>query len=412
MDIGGTCQSRFADVGEEFARNFATRGEVGAAVCVTVDGETVVDLWGGTADPDTQRPWEQNTIAMVWSCTKGAVALCAHILASRGLIDLDAPVATYWSEFAKNGKEGVTVRQALAHQAGLAALTEPLPHGAFLDWEVIVDALARQEPLWAPGTRHGYHGLTFGHLIGEIVRRVTDRSLGSFFRHEVAEPLGLDFWIGLPDEHEPRVATNLAPDLPGPDDPIPTFHRAAMADPTTVGAAMLGNSGGLMLDPSLFNSSAVRAAEIPALNGIASARALAGMYRPLALGGAADGVRLVEREQIEAMKAVVSATSVDAAVLVPSRWSAGFMKSVDNRRLPAGDSCNGSSLLSEDAFGHTGMGGSIGFADPGVGLSFGYVMNRQGSGLALNDRGQSLVDATYHALGYRQPADGGSWYRP
>jgi CubicO group peptidase (beta-lactamase class C family) len=410
MLIDGSCDTRFTEVRSELERNLAERGEVGAAVCVTFRGETVVDLWGGTADPATGQPWDRDTLALAWSCTKGAVALCAHILASRGVIGLDTPVSAYWPEFAKHGKEAVTVRQALGHQSGLAALTEPLPEGAFLDWDTIVDALARQEPLWAPGTRHGYHGLTFGHLIGEVVRRATDRSLGTFFRQEVAEPLGLDFWIGLPEEHDHRVAPNIPADMPGPGDPVASFYLAAMTDPTSVGAAMLGNSGGLMLDPSQFNTRAVRGAEIPALNGVANARALAGMYRPLALGGEADGVRLVDEGQIMAMSSVLSA-GLDASVLVPSRWSAGFMKAVDNRHLPAGDSHNGSNLLSEAAFGHAGMGGSLGFADPEAGLSFGYVMNRQGSGLAVNERGQALVDATYRALGYRQPAGGGSWYR-
>lgn len=410
MPIDGSCDDRFADVRLEFERNFAERGEVGASVCVTVGGETVVDLWGGIADPETGRPWDRDTIALMWSCTKGAVALCAHVLASRGVIDLDAPVSTCWPEFAKHGKDLVTVRQALAHQAGVAAITEPLAEGAFLDWDTITDALARQEPLWTPGTRHGYHGLTFGHLIGEVVRRATGRSLGTFFREEIAEPLGLDLWIGLPEAHEGRVAPNLPAPMPGPGDPVPTFYLTAMTDPTSVGAAMLGNSGGLMLDPSLFNTRPVRAAEIPALNGIGNARALAGMYRPLVLGGAADGVRLVDEGQVRQMMSVIAA-GIDASVLVPTRWAAGFMKAHDSRWLPVNDRHNASAFFSEAAFGHAGMGGSLGLADPDAGFSLGYVMNQQGSGLSINERGQSLVDAVYRVLGFRQPAGGGFWYR-
>lgn len=410
MPIHGSCDDRFADVRVELERNLAERGELGAAVCVTVEGETVVDLWGGVADPESGRPWDRDTITLVWSCTKGAVALCAHVLASRGSLDLHAPMSSYWPEFGKHGKDGVTVLQALAHQAGVAAVTTPLPDGAFLDWDTIVDAIADQEPLWAPGTRHGYHGLTFGHLIGEVVRRVTGRSLGTFFREEIADPLGLDVWIGLPEEHEPRVATNVAAPMPGPGDHVATFHLQAMTDPTSIGAAMLGNSGGLMLDPTNFNSRPFRAAEIPALNGIADARALAGMYRPPANGGAHDGVRLVDEDHLGLLSSVVSA-GADAAVLVPSRWSAGFMKGVDNRRLAPNDAHNGSVLLSDAAFGHAGMGGALGFADPEARLSFGYVMNRQGTGLAINERGQALVDAVYAALGYRRPAGGGLWFR-
>src|SRR5256886_8870907 len=169
MEIEGTCADRFAGVREGSARSFAERGEVGASVCVTVDGETVVDLWGGDAAPG--RPWAADTIGHVWSATKGATALCAHILASRGLLDLNAPVAAYWPEFAKNGKEGILVRHLLNHQAGLPAVREPLPAGAFYDWSLMTEALAREEPFWRPGTRNGYHALTFGYLVGEVVRR-------------------------------------------------------------------------------------------------------------------------------------------------------------------------------------------------------------------------------------------------
>jgi CubicO group peptidase (beta-lactamase class C family) len=409
MTIEGSCQSRFASVREEFERNFAERGEVGGSVCMTVDGETVVDLWGGAADPATGQAWANDTIAPIWSSTKGLVALCAHMLASRGELDFDEPVSSYWPEFAKNGKDAITVRMLLNHQAGLAALREPIPPGSYVDWDVVVDALAREEPNWEPGTRHGYHGLTFGHLIGEVVRRVTDRSIGTFFREEVAEPLGLDVWIGLPEEHETRVATNIPAPPPAPGDAIPTLYQVALTDPASVQAQMLVNFGGFLLDPEAINSRAVHASEFAGLNGIGNARSLAGVYRPLALGGAVDGVRLVDEGQLVAMGAV-SAAGLDAVCLVPSRWSLGFMKANDNRHAPPHDAAGGSALLSEDAFGHAGMGGSLGFADPRARVSFGYVMNRQGSGLALNDRGQSLVDAAYRSLGYRHPAGGGLWF--
>jgi CubicO group peptidase (beta-lactamase class C family) len=206
MTAQGTAAPRFASVREEFERNFAERGEVGASVCVTVDGETVVDLWGGIADPDTQAPWNEDTLVLVWSCTKGATALCAHILAARGVIDLHAPVARYWPEFAKGGKDGITVRMVLNHQAGLGP----------------------------PSTRHGYHALVFGHLVGEVLRRVTGHSLGTFFRTEVAEPPGLDFWIGLPEEQEPRVAPSISPEPPAPDEPLPPFYAVGMTDPSSI----------------------------------------------------------------------------------------------------------------------------------------------------------------------------------
>ena len=376
-------------------------------MCVTVDGENVVDLWGGVADPSAKRPWSEDTVGVVWSSTKGAVALCAHVLASRGELDIDVPVTTYWPEFGKNGKDGISVRHLLSHQAGMAALREPIPDEGLCDWGLVVDALAAQEPLWAPGTRHGYSALTFGHLIGEIVRRITGRTIGTFFRDEIAEPLGLDFWIGLPEEHEPRVAPNISADLdPGK---MPTFYQAALTDPTSIAALVVMNSGGFLL-PDAVNNRRVHAAEIPAANGITNARGLAGMYRPLALGGAFDGVRLVDEDQLVAMRAVSSATSVDATMLVPTRWSLGFMKATDNRHLSPADS--DSVLLSDEAFGHVGAGGSIGFADHGAHLSFGYTMNRQQATIGLGDTGQALVEATYRALGYRQPNGGGLWFEP
>jgi CubicO group peptidase (beta-lactamase class C family) len=398
VDVAGTCAGTFHRVREEFERNFAARGEVGAAVCVTVDGQTVVDLWGGLADPATQRPWQRDTIGVVWSCTKGATALCAHILVARGEIELDAPVQRYWPEFAKNGKDAITVRMLLAHQAGLAAFRTPIPEAGFRDWDFVVERLAEQEPLWEPGTRHGYHALTFGHLVGEVVRRVTGTSLGSFFRREVAEPLGVDFWIGLPEEHESRVAPTIAA-VPGPDDALPTFYRCALTDPSSVASMVVMNSGSLLL-PGFIDERATHAAEIPSANGVTNARGLAGMYGALS--------RLVDDETIAAMGTVTSATSVDATLLVPTRWALGFVKSVDNRHLEGGD--RDGVVLSEEAFGHVGMGGSIGFVDPRARMSFGYTMNRQGLAVGLDERGQSLVDATYRSLGYRQPARGGSWF--
>jgi CubicO group peptidase (beta-lactamase class C family) len=407
MAIEGTCESGFARVRGEFERNFAERSEVGASVCVTVDGQTVVDLWGGSADPATGRAWDRDTVGHVWSATKGATALCAHILASRGQLDISAPVTAYWPEFGKNGKEGVLVRHLLSHQAGLPAVRTPLPAGCFYDWPLMADALAAEEPFWRPGTRTGYHALTFGFLVGELVRRISGRGLGQFFAAEVAGPLGLDFWLGLPAEHEHRVAPTIPAAPPGAGDPVPSMYLAALSDPASVQGLMLANNGGYMLVPGESDSRAAHAAQMGAVGGITHARGLAGMYRPLAVGGAADGVTLVDPDQIHLMGTVTAATSVDAVLLVPTRWALGFVKSVDNRHLPVAD--REGILLSEEAFGHSGMGGSLGFADPRAGLSFGYTMNRQGMGLGINERGQSLVDAVYATLGYRRAA-GGPWY--
>jgi CubicO group peptidase (beta-lactamase class C family) len=410
-EVAGLCDPQFERVAEEFVRNFQQRGEVGASVCVTLEGKTVVDLWGGSANPATNLPWVEDTLSIVWSSTKGATALCAHILASRGLLDLDAPMVRYWPEFGQAGKEAITVKMLLGHQSGVAAVREPLPEGAFFDWELMIKTLERQEPFWWPGSMHGYHAFTFGWLVGEVVRRVSGKSLGTFFREEVAEPLGLDFWIGLPEALEHRVSPVIPADPPGPNEPISPLY-AAMADPTSL-QALLFNTGGYMVPGPDgvfgFNLRAAHAAEIGAAGGITNARGLAGMYAPLANGGSQNGVSLVNRESLARMGAVFSASSLDMTLLVPTRFSLGHVKSIDNRRVP---SCtkDDSLILSEEAFGHSGSGGSIGFADPAARMSFGYTMNRMGPGLGLNERGQSLVDAVYLSLGYTSNA-AGAWLK-
>ncbi|MEV4354183.1 serine hydrolase domain-containing protein [Nonomuraea sp. NPDC049625] len=396
MSVQGTCDSRFSQVAEEFEGNLARRGEVGASVCVIVDGEVVVDLWGGEAAPGV--PWQSGTIGHVWSCTKGATALCAHILASRGELDLDAPVTRYWPEYGAAGKGGTLVRHLLAHQAGLPVLREKLPPGAFYDWKQMADRLAGEEPFWEPGSRHGYHALTFGYLVGEVVRRVSGRSLGTFFREEVAEPLGLEFWLGLPEEYEHRVAPTIPADPPATP---PSFYVKAFTDPASMPALLLANEGGYMT-PGESDSRAAHAAEFGAIGAITNARGLAGMYRPLSLGGGG----LVTGEHLVHMSLTASA-GTDAVLAVPSRFSLGFVKAADNRHLPPAD--QEGALLSASAFGHVGMGGSVGFCDPAARLAFGYSMNKQGIGLGINARGQALVDATYRALGYRQ-VYGGIWY--
>jgi CubicO group peptidase (beta-lactamase class C family) len=396
-DVSGGFHPRFQRVRDEFVRNFAERGEVGASVCVIVSGRTVVDLWGGTARVDTAEPWAEDTLVHVWSCTKGTTALCAHILAARGLLDLDAPVVDYWPGFGQNGKQGVTVAMLLSHQAGVPALRDPLPPGAFYDWDSMVDRLAAEELFWEPGTRHGYHALTFGYLVGEVVRRVSGRSPGTFFREEVAEPLGLDFSIGLPDSELSRLAPIIPADPPTP--PFSLFLLNAITDPTSIAALVLFNNGGY-LNPGEAESPAARAAETGATNAFTNARGLARLYAALAPGGAG----LVDRATLARMARVESA-GVDAMGYIPSRFSLGYVKSIDNRRQSPGNQDSG--ILSEDAFGHSGFGGSIGFVDPRAGLAFGYAMNKQGQGTLLNARGQSLIDATYRALGYEEA--GGNW---
>jgi len=400
--IQGHCDERFQRVADAFAENFERRAEAGASVCVRVHGETVVDLWGGHKRKSTNELWERDTVSVVFSNTKAATALCAHMLVDRGKLDLGARVTDYWPEFGQNGKQDVTVGMLLNHSAGLPALREPVKEGGYYDWEYMVERLAAEEPFWEPGTRNGYHMITFGWTVGELVRRASGRSLGTFFREEVADKLGLDYWIGLPDEHKNRVA-RIIPWTPDAEAAQMPFTAALMRDPTSIQFLSILNSGGYSPD-----APEAHAAEIGGGGGITNARGLAGMFTPLARGGEHDGIRLLSAEQVTRMSTVSVATECDATLLAPTRFGLGFMRSMDNRHRPTGHIETG--ILGREAFGHAGAGGSIGFADPECGLSFGYTMTRMGAGILLNERGQSLVDETYRALGYRTNSPG-AWVR-
>ena len=384
-EIHGHVDPRFSPVADALRESFASRGEVGAAVCVTVDGRTVVDLWGGIADRrKNDMPWSEGTAVMVFSSTKGATALCAHLLAERGDLDLDAPVARYWPEFGANGKESIPVRMLLSHQAGVPGIQAELPPDAFYRWEVMTDALAREAPWWEPGKAHGYHPVSYGWLVGEVVRRVAGKSLGTFFRDEIAGPLGLEFWIGFPEAEEHRVAGLIGAALPEEAPPL----MRAMADRSSPTHKAFLNP------PSLFRmkemmSREMRACEIPAANGMATARGLAGMYQPLAL---AHGLPRIDRDAVARMGRVES-EGPDRILLAPTRFALGFMKT-----MGAGTPDGVRMGPNEAAFGHVGAGGSIGFADPIARVSFGYVMNQMGAGFLLNPRGQCLIDAVYEAL--------------
>ena len=377
IEIHGTCEPRFEAVREAFAQHFAGGLEVGAAVAVTVDGEPVVDLWAGHADAPRTRPWERDTIVNTYSCTKGMAALCAHRLVDRGTLDVEAPVARYWPEFAQAGKEGVLVRHVLSHTAGLPAVARPLPEGALYDWAAMTAALEAQAPWWEPGTAQGYHQRTYGFLVGEIVRRIDGRSLGTFFREEVAGPLGADYHIGLAEEHEPRVAELV------PADGTKSVSPRRVGDPNSF-AVLAGRNP--PLDGNAPNTRAYRAAEIPSSNGTGTARAFARVYGALACGGEVDGVRLLSAEAIERAIVEQTRTAEDSVTGTPMRYGLGFGLRVDER----GDA-NG-----PRSFGHGGAGGSWGYADPDARVGFGYVMNQMGG---LDDqRRHNLTRALYACL--------------
>ncbi|OII70404.1 serine hydrolase domain-containing protein [Streptomyces sp. CC77] len=369
--INGEVAPGFEPVREAFAANFTQHGDIGAAVCVYWHGRPVADLWGGVADPETGRPWAQDTLQLVYSATKGATATAAHMLVERGFLDLDAPVAKYWPEFAADGKADIPVRWLLSHQAGLVALDEPLPLVEALAWDPMAAALAAQRPLWTPGTAHGYHGRTWGWLVGEVIRRVSGRSPGRFFAEEVAGPLGLDFFIGLPASERDRVS-HMAYQRPAvdlttvPPEDVPEELReqvAAWRDPNSFSNRAFAVTNPAAID---FDSPEVQAAELPSSNGIGTAHALARMYA--AMSGEVDGVRLLAPE-ILASATDEQASGKDQVLVFPSRFSAGYMLPTD-----------GNPMTGRNAFGHTGRGGSLAFADPERGIAFGYVTNHIISG--------------------------------
>lgn len=378
-NIQGTTDTRFHGVEDAFRENFDRFPEVGAALCVYVDGKPVVDVWGGHADAARTRPWERDTVVNVWSTTKGIVAACAHRLVDQGMIDLDAPVARYWPEFAQTGKDSLPVRYLLSHQAGLPAISDPMPMGSAFKWDVMTDALARQAPLWEPGTQFGYHALTYGWLVGEVIRRVSGQSVGQYWRDEIATPLSLDFWIGLPDEFEPRVAEMIPAVMPTDPD---NFLLKMIADPNSIGFKMMTNPPDMML-PNTVNTREWRRAEIPAANGHGTARAVARLYAALSRGGELDGVQVMSRGAID-RATVEQAHGIDAVMGVEGNIALGFVLYPNT---------------GPQVFGHSGSGGSLGFADPNARVGLGYAMNRMLQGNTIEDpRWQPLIAAVYDAL--------------
>ncbi len=386
-DIQGWTADGFEGVRDAFAANFTDQAEVGAAFAAYHRGQKVVDLWGGVADPATARPWEEDSVALVFSTTKGATATCAHLLAQAGRLDVEAPVAEYWPEFAAAGKASMPVAYLMSHQAGLAWTDAPMTLEQALAWDPVIEALAAEAPKWEPGTAHGYHATTYGWLVGEVVHRIDGRSLGTFFHDEVATPLGLDFWIGLPEEIEPRVAPLITIELPS-DGPARELMDQFMGPDTMLGKALSAPGGAFGVDLGdgfgQFNSRAIHAAEIPAANGITDARSLARMYA--ALVSEVDGVRLLTPDQIKA--ATAQRTSGPNIVLLNMDIQFGLGYMVPSTVMP----------FQPGSFGHFGAGGSVGWADPDAELAMGYVMNRMDMGLAGDVRSANLMAAVYASL--------------
>lgn len=375
MDVHGTCKAGFEPVRDAFAANFERGVELGASVAVTRDGEFVVDLWGGAASPDG-KPWQEDTIVNVYSTTKTMAATCVLALADSGLVDLHAPVAEYWPEFAQNGKQAVTVAHVMSHSAGLSGFDPPVPAAEELyDWDRIVERLAAQAPWWEPGSASGYHAVTQGYLQGEIVRRVTGRTIGRFFREEIAGPLDADFHIGLDPKHDARVGELMPPTSP---------LGAAATDPESIAARTLGGQPLTAREPQTREW---RAAEIPAAGGIGNARSVARVHSALACGGSVDGVKIMSEAGVA--RALEEQTrGADLVLGMPVVFGMGF--GINDAAFPISPNPR--------SFFWGGWGGSLAIIDLDARVSIAYVMNRMEANLVGDTRGGLVAMAAYQSL--------------
>jgi CubicO group peptidase (beta-lactamase class C family) len=386
--VHGHCEPEFERVRDALAEVLASGAEVGAALAVYVEGRAVVDLWAGHTDAARTRPWDRDTIVNLYSVGKPVTAICALRLVEARVLDLDAPVARYWPEFAQAGKVRIPVRYLLTHQAALPAIARALPSGAWSHWDVMTEALAAQAPWWEPGAGHGYHVNTQGFLIGEVVRRITGKTLGTYLREAIAGPAGLDFFIGLPPELDGRCADLVPRQATREDEEL---RRQLSANPENLSGLPLMRVNAYRNPPEIsgtgvVNTRAWRAAEVPSTNGHGNARAVARLYSALAGDGELDGVHVLSPEIIA--RATAEQVHGDDIVLQrPTRFGLGFQLTMAERPLGP----------NPRAFGHFGAGGSLGFADPDARVAFGYAMN-QGRGGWQHKHVRHLIDLVYAAL--------------
>ena len=373
--IDGTCDPRFADVQQAFADNFSLHDDIGAAFAVALEGKVVVDLWGGYADQARTRIWSADTVTNVWSTTKGVAAICFAILIDRELASYDDPVAKYWPEFAAEGKGTVTIAQLLSHQAGLSGFIELVTMRDVVDQERAESLLAAQVPIWTPGESSGYHAVTYGILANALFKRIEGRALAQFLEDELNQPYELGISVGLPEDRADLASEIVAPPALNSTDANPTpspAQQAALANP--------------VLDPLDANKAYWRAAQVPSVNGFATARGLARLYNALANGGILDGDKLISEDTIK-QASRIRIEGEDLVLGVETRWAAGFLR---NTHDVYGDK--------DGAFGHSGWGGSFAFADPERRLSASYVMNRMGQNLIGDPRGLALIQATLKSI--------------
>ena len=383
----GYCHEDFSEVEKIFNQNFCKYREIGSSLCVIVDGEVVVDIWAGHKNKNQTQEWSEDTLSVAFSSTKAALALCAHILIERGQLDLKEKVTKYWPEYGKNGKEETTVEMILNHSAGLPALRTKVKKDGFLDWDYMVKLIEHEKPFWKPGKETGYHMMTTGWLIGELIRRVTGKSLGEFFNKELREPYGLNYWIGLPDTEDERVA-EIIPFVPSSNDKPSDFATAFRNNSNSMQRLSLTNTGNYD-----YNAKETYRAELGAIGGIADARSLAKLLTPLAK----NNEELLSKDTVKKLSISNIKTPVDNMLLFPTNFSNGFMLKIDNRANFEGE--GGSFIIGPNAFGHVGYGGSSAtFVDPDYKISFGYLTNKLGGEYLINNRAQSLINSTYESL--------------
>ncbi|MFB7997695.1 serine hydrolase domain-containing protein [Streptomyces sp. NPDC056002] len=383
--MNGTVATGFEAVREAFAHNFEALGERGAGVVVHRDGHKVVDLWAGTRDVSGGAPWERDTAQIMRSATKGVAAAALLLLHQRGELDLDAPVGAYWPEFKEHGKEHVSVRDVLAHRAGVPALDRPLTPAEAADPDTGAAAVAAQAPAWEPGTDHGYHAQTYSWLTGELVRRVTGRTIGAWIAEHIAAPAGADLWVGLPDAEAHRAGLVGPVEPPAAPGGLRTRPKRNVADAYADPDSLTRRAFGAIHPTPDENDPAYRAAELPASNGVATAEGLSRFYASL-IGDVDGGARLFTPATMEAARTEAS-SGADRVLVVPTRFGLGYM--LHGVASP---------LLGPGSFGHPGRGGALGFADPESKIAFGYVTNGQLKNVTADPRAQALVRAVRSSL--------------
>jgi len=379
LNIDGTCDPAFAAVREALERNFTERGEIGSAVCVYHQGKKVVDLWGGHMDQERTRPWREDTMCLYYSVTKSTCALCVHILADRGLVDLDAPVATYWPEFAQNGKEGVLVRHIISHYCGVC-FNDAADPGDIFDYDKMIRVIEAQELAWPPGTKGAYNTVNLGYLAGEVVRRVSGQPLREFLRENVCEPLGADFTIGVDEADLDRVA-DIYPNPEG-------FSMAGKAGPGSP-LARAWTAMPKPFDTAAHNTAKFRTGCFLSAGGIGTARAMARIYAALANGGEIDGVRLLSPEALARATTDQWEDEADGTTGQHIRMTMGFWKNNKGQTIFGPN---------PEAFGHSGSGGARTLADPERNLALAYVTNLQSEGLGTGVRTEAVVEAAFANL--------------